>query len=338
MAFEKAATPPPCGLLCMSNLGYQNSLFMFCVTLVLSSLEWKMNPLTPFSFFDHIIRRLELESFPHWEFLRRCDCLFHSIVTDSRILCYLPSVVASAIMCLVIKEVDLNNALEFQNQLMDILKISKERVDECCNLITELLGDCGYKKYLNHKRKYCHVFSSPIGVINGYLSCDSTSDSWTVALVSSWFMRRFRVVGSCVFIELQATERTMKVGAADYFSIFAMQLAARKEQSALRAVVKCIEEYKLEAEFPSESLKKLLEQLEKVKTEKKRPAAVHGGPMPPAKAGRLTNASVSSFPAPPTFVRSPSHSRYPTTGVPQYQVSPPMYGHDSRSPPASHYV
>ncbi|KAK1388358.1 hypothetical protein POM88_016536 [Heracleum sosnowskyi] len=41
----------------------------------------------------------------------------------------------------------------------------------------------------------------------------------------------------------------------------AAQLAARKEQSALRAVVKCIEEYKLEAEFPSESLKKRLEQL-----------------------------------------------------------------------------
>ncbi|KAL1809956.1 hypothetical protein ACET3Z_026946 [Daucus carota] len=149
--------------------------------LVLSSLEWKMNPVTPFSFFDHIIRRLELESCPHWEFLRRCDCLFHSIVTDSRILCYLPSVVASAIMCLVIKEVDDNNALEYQNQLLGILKISKERVDECCNLITELLGDCGYKKYVNHKRKYCPVPSGPNGVINGYLSCDSASDSWLAA-------------------------------------------------------------------------------------------------------------------------------------------------------------
>ncbi|KAL1833447.1 hypothetical protein ACET3Z_003098 [Daucus carota] len=128
--------------------------------LVLSSLEWKMNPVTPFSFFDHIITRLELESCPHWEFLR-CDCLFHSIVTDSRILCYLPSVVATAIMCLVIKEVDVNNALEYRNQLLGILKISKERVNECCNLITELLGDCGYKKYVNHKRKYCHVPTGP---------------------------------------------------------------------------------------------------------------------------------------------------------------------------------
>ncbi|KAJ4834367.1 FRIGIDA-like protein 4a [Turnera subulata] len=115
-------------------------------------------------------------------------------------------------------------------------------------------------------------------------------------------------------------------------------LAARKEQSALRAVIKCIEEYKLEAEFPPENLKKRLEQLEKVKTEKKRPAAVpankrtrasNGGPMPPAKAGRLTNAYVSSFPAPPTFVRSPSHTQYPTA-IPAYPSPQAVYG--SRSP------
>ncbi|WCJ23769.1 FRIGIDA-like protein [Euphorbia peplus] len=118
----------------------------------------------------------------------------------------------------------------------------------------------------------------------------------------------------------------------------AAQLASRKEQSALRAVIKCIEEYKLEAQFPPENLKKRLEQLEKTKTEKKRPAAVpankrtrasNGGPMPPAKAGRLTNAYVSSFPAPPAFVRSPSHTQYPT-GVPAYASPPAVYG--SRSP------
>ncbi|KAI3962830.1 hypothetical protein MKW92_046720 [Papaver armeniacum] len=46
-------------------------------------------------------------------------------------------------------------------------------------------------------------------------------------------------------------------------------LAGRKEQSALRAVIRCIEEYKLDSEFPAESLKKRLEQLEKTKVEKK---------------------------------------------------------------------
>ncbi|CAH9086197.1 unnamed protein product [Cuscuta epithymum] len=122
----------------------------------------------------------------------------------------------------------------------------------------------------------------------------------------------------------------------------AAHLSAKKELSAIRAVLKCIEEYKLESEFPPEHLKKRLEQLEKTKTEKKKPAPAAapaakrtrvsntGGPMPPAKAGRSSNAYVSSFPPAPTFVRSPSHTQYPTA-LPAYPASP-IYGHGSLSP------
>jgi len=111
---------------------------------------------------------------------------------------------------------------------------------------------------------------------------------------------------------------------------------ARKEQSALKAVLKCIEEYKLEEEFPPENLKKRLDQLEKTKTEKRKPAAVpankrtrasYNGPMPPAKAGRITNAYVSSFP----FIRSPSHS--PQYASPAAYPSPPTTVYSNRSPP-----
>ncbi|RWV86519.1 hypothetical protein GW17_00051582 [Ensete ventricosum] len=102
----------------------------------------------------------------------------------------------------------------------------------------------------------------------------------------------------------------------------------------------------LEAEFPLEGLQKRLEQLEKAKVEKKRPSgggpankrtrASNGGPMPPAKAGRLTgNACVSSFPAAPAFVRSPSsHATYPAAAPYPYD-SPAGHGvYGSRSPPA----
>ncbi|KAL1561824.1 FRIGIDA-like protein 4a [Salvia divinorum] len=121
----------------------------------------------------------------------------------------------------------------------------------------------------------------------------------------------------------------------------ASHMASKKEQSAIRAVLKCIEEYKLESEFPPQDLKKRLEQLEKVKIEKKKPAspaakrtrASTGGPMPPAKAGRSTNAYVSSFPSPPTYVRSPSsHTQYSPAAVPAYPAVPGVYGHGSRSP------
>lgn len=47
-----------------------------------------------------------------------------------------------------------------------------------------------------------------------------------------------------------------------------------KELSALRAVLKCIDEYKLEAQFSPENLQKRVAQLEKTKSEKKRTADV----------------------------------------------------------------
>lgn len=48
--------------------------------LVLSTLNWKMNPVTPLSFIDHIIRRLGLKTHLHWEFLRRCERFILSVI------------------------------------------------------------------------------------------------------------------------------------------------------------------------------------------------------------------------------------------------------------------
>ncbi|ONK74324.1 uncharacterized protein A4U43_C03F5070 [Asparagus officinalis] len=126
---------------------------------------------------------------------------------------------------------------------------------------------------------------------------------------------------------------------------------SRKQQSALRAVIKCIEDRKLEAEFPVEPLQKRLENIEKAKAEKKKPAGGNSpvnapankrtrgnnvGPMPPAKAGRLiNNAYVSSFPAAPTFIRSPTHTTYSAPVHPYPYDRPVAHGvYGNRSPPA----
>ncbi|WJZ96030.1 hypothetical protein VitviT2T_014756 [Vitis vinifera] len=42
--------------------------------LVLSTFQWKMNPVTPLSFIDLIIRRLGLKTHRHWELLHLCKC------------------------------------------------------------------------------------------------------------------------------------------------------------------------------------------------------------------------------------------------------------------------
>ncbi|KAJ6836503.1 FRIGIDA-like protein 4a [Iris pallida] len=131
--------------------------------------------------------------------------------------------------------------------------------------------------------------------------------------------------------------------------------ATRRKQTALRAVIKCIEDRKLEAEFPIEDLQKRLENMEKAKVEKKKPSgggsggsspapankrtrANSGGPMPPAKAGRTTNhAYVSSFPAAPTYIRSPSSYTTYSSTIPSSRSSYPPSSHTTYSSPVPPY-
>ncbi|XP_043712862.1 cyclin-D3-1 [Telopea speciosissima] len=151
--------------------------------LVLSALQWKMNPVTPLSFLDHIIRRLGLKTHLHWEFLRHCERLLLSLLADSRFVHYLPSVLAAATMLHVIDQVEPDNPADYQNQLLSVLKISKDKVDDCYELIVELTtGHHGH----GQKRKYESMPGSPSGVIDANFSSDSSNDSWAVAsLVTS---------------------------------------------------------------------------------------------------------------------------------------------------------
>ncbi|GMI88263.1 hypothetical protein HRI_002495600 [Hibiscus trionum] len=140
--------------------------------LVLSTLKWKMHPITPLSFLDHIIRRLGLKTHLHWEFLKRCERLLLSVISDSRSVHYLPSVLATATMMHVIEQVELFNPIDYQNQLLSVLKISKEKVNECCKLILDVSGNAC-------KRKHEKVApSSPSGVIDGPFGSDGSDESW----------------------------------------------------------------------------------------------------------------------------------------------------------------
>ncbi|XVF59356.1 hypothetical protein PTKIN_Ptkin07bG0269000 [Pterospermum kingtungense] len=154
--------------------------------LVLSTLQWRMNPVTPISFFDHITRRLGLRNQLHWEFLRMCERLLLFLISDSRFMLYMPSILAAATMLHVIKEVEACHYLEYQKQLIAVLKITcEDKVDACYKLILELL-ESPCKGNQGHKRKHRSIPSSPNGVIDASFSCDSSNDSWAVtSLISS---------------------------------------------------------------------------------------------------------------------------------------------------------
>ncbi|CAH9144624.1 unnamed protein product [Cuscuta epithymum] len=141
--------------------------------LVLTTLNWRMNLVTPLSFLDHIIKRLGLD---HNHHLRtRCERLILSFLPDSRFVRYLPSVVAIASMLHVIHEVEASDAVDYQNQLFSVLQTSKEKVNSCYEVMREVSKS---------SRSECHHPSSPSGVIDAAaaLCCtESFSDWWDTA-------------------------------------------------------------------------------------------------------------------------------------------------------------
>lgn len=145
--------------------------------LVMSALQWRMNPVTPLSFLDHIVRRLGLKSHIHWEFFRRCEGLILCAVSDSRFVRFPSSVLATATMLHVIHQVEPFNPTEYENQLLSVLKTTKEKVDDCYQLILELSNACLNGQKNPHKRKYEEIPGNPSGVIDASFSCESSNYS-----------------------------------------------------------------------------------------------------------------------------------------------------------------
>ncbi|KFK28418.1 hypothetical protein AALP_AA8G512200 [Arabis alpina] len=142
--------------------------------LILSTLQWRMHPVTPISFFDHIIRRFGSKCHLQLEFFRKCERLLISIVADTRFLCYVPSVLATAVMIYVIKDLKQCEEVEYQSQLMTLLKVNKEKVTECYELLLE--NNPSKKRMMNWLDQ-----DSSSGVFD---FDDSSNSSWNVSAAS----------------------------------------------------------------------------------------------------------------------------------------------------------
>ncbi|CAE6075690.1 unnamed protein product [Arabidopsis arenosa] len=147
--------------------------------LVLSTLEWRMHPVTAISFFDHIIRRYSFESHQQLEFLSRCESLLLSIVPDSRFLRFSPSVLATAIMVSVIRDLKMCDEADYQSQLMTLLKVDSEKVNKCYELVLD--HSPRKKRMMNWMQQP----ASPIGVFDASFSSDSSNESWVVSASAS---------------------------------------------------------------------------------------------------------------------------------------------------------
>ncbi|KAI3789276.1 hypothetical protein L2E82_02068 [Cichorium intybus] len=145
--------------------------------LVMATLKWRMNPVTPISFLDHIVRRLGLKTHLLGDFFKKCEDLILSLVSDSRFVGYQPSVLATATMLHVIDQVDLFNSVDYQIQLLDVLKTTKEKVKECHEMIMAASHPCS----INPKKRKLEedeiMNNSPVGVMDARFGLSSPSPS-----------------------------------------------------------------------------------------------------------------------------------------------------------------
>lgn len=152
--------------------------------LILSTLQWKMNPVTPLSFIDYVTRRLGLKDHSCWEFLWRCERLLLSVISDCRFMCYLPSVIATATMLHIFNSVEPCLGVEYREQLLGILGIDKEKVEDCYRLMMVVASAAAayFQSSNNNKRKFGITLpGSPRGVMDMSFSSDTSNDSWSVA-------------------------------------------------------------------------------------------------------------------------------------------------------------
>ncbi|KAI6688063.1 hypothetical protein NL676_024891 [Syzygium grande] len=161
-----------------SNYVFEAKTIQRMELLVLSTLDWKMNPVTPLSFIDYFARRLGLKGHLCWEFLWRCERVLLASLSDCRSTSYLASVMAAAVILHVINGLDPCLGLQCQNQLLPILGIESDMVDECTKLVSELAR--AIRGHRSSKRKFGSVPGSPDGVVDVCFSSDSSNDSWAV--------------------------------------------------------------------------------------------------------------------------------------------------------------
>ncbi|KAJ8497255.1 hypothetical protein OPV22_007807 [Ensete ventricosum] len=164
--------------------------------LVLSTLSWRMNPVTPLSFVHHLLLRL----YPKdknaistttaaliRELMGGCETILLSVIADWRWVRYPASVWAAAAL---LHAAEGAAAESYQtHHHIAFLNVPKEKVEECYQLMMESMVPAG--GITGHKRKHsasssshCHTWpASPDGVVGSCFSCESSSsggDSWTI--------------------------------------------------------------------------------------------------------------------------------------------------------------
>lgn len=141
---------------------------------VLSTLEWRLSSVTPFSYIDFFLRKLAVEGYLKHAVVARINELLLNTLQDIRFLAHKPSVVAIAAALYAVDEL-LPNAIFNCTTLLTALPNLKDSSTECLRLMEE-----NFVAHINArpKRKLgsgASVPPSPSGVLDASFDCDSES-------------------------------------------------------------------------------------------------------------------------------------------------------------------
>ncbi|XP_004489765.1 cyclin-D4-1 isoform X2 [Cicer arietinum] len=103
--------------------------------MILSSLGWKMQALTPCSFIDYFLAKITCEDHPDKLSIARSVQLILNIIKGIDFLEFRPSEIAAAVAISVLKEMP---AQEIDKAITDFYIVEKERVLKCVEMIKDL--------------------------------------------------------------------------------------------------------------------------------------------------------------------------------------------------------
>nr|CAD1826287.1 unnamed protein product [Ananas comosus var. bracteatus] len=161
--------------------------------LVLSTLKWRMQAVTPFSFIDYFLHKLNDGNAPSKLSVSRAVELVLSITRGVDFLAFRPSQIAAAVALTVLGE---THIVEVERAMNFCTHVEKERVLRCCELIQDMM----LMRDMSHKTAGSSISSvprSPIGVLDAaclsYRSEDATVGSHATCHESSPANKRRRI-------------------------------------------------------------------------------------------------------------------------------------------------
>ncbi|CAJ1971691.1 unnamed protein product [Sphenostylis stenocarpa] len=132
--------------------------------LVLSTLKWRMQAITPFSFIDYFLQKVNGDQAPIGDSILQSTELILSTVRGIDFIESRPSEIAAAVAISVVGD---GGAVHTEKAISDLIQlVEKERVLKCVKMIQELSSNSGSAKDASASVSVPSMPESPIGVLN----------------------------------------------------------------------------------------------------------------------------------------------------------------------------